>query len=114
MRFFLFPSPFLLLSPHRQFRAATHGRILRLSVAIAAFESPFLRRTGWRPRRAGGIRLQESCDLFFGKTIALDVRISFQNTHAVIKDHEVKISILVIKSADGSVVAQVALDQIAI
>jgi len=32
----------------------------------------------------------------------------------VIEDHEVKIWILVIKSADGSIVAQVPLDQVAI
>jgi hypothetical protein len=102
--FLILPSSFR--RPNRQRRTAIHSRIRRLSLAITAFEAPFLRRTGRHPRPAGRIRLQEFCDLFFGKIGSLDARISFQDAPAIGENYEVKISTLIfmVKDADPSII----------
>src|SRR5947208_16190582 len=96
--FLIFTCAFGVKFPHRQRRATSYVCVRCLGLVIAPLESTFFRFVIRRPRGASSIRLQESCDLFFGKIGALDVRIPFQNASALSEDYEVKISILVVSA----------------
>src|SRR5439155_14468255 len=85
--------------PHRQRRLTLHLSVRCLSFAIAAFETSFLGCIVRCPCGAGGVSLQESRDLFFGKIGALHVEVRFRNAPAISKDHQVKIPILLAKDA---------------
>lgn len=78
------------------------------------FEAPFLRRIVRCPRTTGGVCLQESRDLFLGKIDSLHVEIRFRNTSTIAKDHQVEISILVVKDAYCFIITQASLHYCAI
>ena len=100
--------------PYGQCRAASHIPVRCLGLVITPLESAFFRLVIWRPCRAAGIRLQESCDLFFGKIGTFDVGIRFRNAPALCENYPVKISILMVKDDDCSIITQVSLDYCAI
>src|SRR4030095_7266608 len=83
----------------------TPGRasIRRLSPAVTSSELLFFRRVDRIPCPTGSISLQKFCDLFFRQIRAVHVRIAFRNASVVGKDHQVKISVLLVEDADSFV-----------
>src|SRR2546426_11684649 len=71
--FLIFTCAFGVKFPHRQRRATSYVCVRCLGLVIAPLESTFFRFVIRHPRRAAGIGLEKSCDLFFGKIGTLDV-----------------------------------------
>src|SRR5437899_2044761 len=107
-------NPSGILMYHAPGRPFTFGKWLGLEFGTALFEAPFLRGIVRCARTTGGVCLQESRDLFLGKIDSLHIEIRFRNTSTIAKDHQVEISILVVKDAYCFIITQASLHYCAI